>query len=166
MRIPAIFLSLFAATSSAVESHCSPQEQVVFSCTITKYSKVASLCASKPLGKNHGALAYRFGPIGKLEFSFPSTARGSLERFRHAHYFRYQTDRTEVSFSNGNYIYSVFDYYEGEEKVKNRQGVRVATRNAESRETELLCSSTLVSELQKLEGLVPCDEGNALASCN
>jgi len=58
--------------------------------------------------------------------------------------------------------YSVFSYYEEEEKPALRQGVRV-TRGRQS--TQRLCAEGAVDELSQLESAVPCDEGNALASC-
>jgi hypothetical protein len=165
MRGYLILLSLLAENASAIETHCSRQEQVVFSCAI-KSSKIISLCASKALAVGQGSLTYRFGHLGKVELEFPSTPINSVQKFRSAHYTRYQTDRTEISFAIKKYNYTIFDYYEGEQKLKNIRGVRVLSLNEASSETELLCKSQVKSELQKLSGIIPCDTENALASCN
>jgi hypothetical protein len=166
MRHYAVLLSFVTANALAAESHCTNQEQTIFSCSIAKSSKVISLCSSLKLAKGQGALAYRFGPLGKIELEFPSSPTNSLQQFRHAHYSRFQTDRTEVSFSIGKYDYSVFDYYDGEEKFKESRGVRVGNVSGKGKEIVLLCGGEVKSELPKLEGVVPCDTDNALANCN
>jgi len=165
MRPLAIFLLLTSTNVVAAQSHCFNHEQVIFSCSIQKSSKVVSLCASKTLAKGQGVLAYRFGVPGKMELQFPASPEGSLQQFRHAHYFRHQIDRTEVSFSVGGFIYSVFDYYDGEEKPTHTRGVRVSNSDEIGRATELLCGRAVKSELQKLAGIIPCDEDNPLSSC-
>ncbi len=165
MRPLTLFLVLSAANVVAAGSHCFNYEQVIFSCSIQKSSKIVSLCASRTLAKGQGALAYRFGVPGRLELQYPHSPDGSIQQFRHAHYFRHQIDRTEVSFSVGSFIYSVFDYYDGEEKPKHSRGVRVSNSGEKSRATELVCVGAVQSELQKLAGIVPCDENNPLSSC-
>jgi hypothetical protein len=166
MRYYALFLALITANVFAAESHCTNQEQTIFSCGLAKSSKVISLCSSTKLAKGQGALAYRFGPLGKVELEFPSSSTNSLQQFRHSHYSRFQTDRTEVSFSIGKYDYSVFDYYDGDEKPKESRGVRVGSTGGKGKETVLLCGGAVKSELQKLEGVIPCDTDSALATCN
>lgn len=166
MRYYLIILAFVPVNVFAGESHCTNQEQTVFSCNIAKSSKVVSLCASKQFSKEKGSLTYRFGPLGKIELEFPSSPTNSLQQFRYANYFRFQTDRTEVSFSIGKFIYSVFDYYDEEERPKNSRGVNVGNVSGEGRETQLLCSGEAKSELHKLEEAVPCDTDSALANCN
>jgi hypothetical protein len=162
----ALFLALFSTTAVAVGSHCKDQEQVVFSCSIAKSSKVVSLCASRPFSKAQGSLVYRFGRIGNVELEFPSSPTDSIGQFRFAHYFRYQTDRTDVSFTIGRFEYSVFDDYEEDENPKNSRGVSVSNTLGDGAETQLLCGSQVESDLKILEGVVPCDADSALATCN
>jgi len=166
MRQLAMMLVLFSANAGAIETHCAAHEQAIFSCTMAKSSKVVSLCASTILSKEQGTLAYRFGRIGKVELEFPASPQASLRQFRYAHYFRPDVDRTEVSFSIGKIGYTVFDYYDGEERPKESRGIRVSARGADSHQTALLCAGKIRSELFKLESLVPCDNDNALASCD
>lgn len=166
MRRYAIIALLFAAPATAGESHCSNNERVIFSCPIAKSNKVVSLCASPDLSKTKGHLAYRFGAVGNVELEHPSTPAGSAKKFRHAHYSRYQTDRFEVSFSIGQFTYSVFDYYEESEKVKERRGVHVSPgEGAAATEITLSCVGPVTARLHKLEDIVPCDAENALARC-
>lgn len=165
MRYYPVFLALMAANVFAAESHCTNQEQILFSCSVAKSAKAVSLCSSPKLAKGQGALAYRFGALGKVELEFPSSSTNSLQQFRHAQYSRYQVNRTEVSFSIGKYDYSVFDYYDGEEKPKESRGVRVSNTDGKVRENTLLCEGPVKSQLQKLEGVIPCDADSALATC-
>ncbi len=166
MRHITFLLLILAADAGAAENHCSSQEQVIFSCSILKSSKVVSICASKKLTKSEGTLVYRFGPLGKPDLEFPSEAKGSPNKFRLAHYFRYQVDRPELSFDNGEFTYTVFDYYDGTENPPYARGVRVSPLDGKGKEVELRCSGKITSSLNNLEGIVSCDEENALASCN
>ena len=59
-----------AATVLADESHCSKEEEVVFSCGIG--SKIVSLCASKDISDTQGSLTYTFGKIGNPELRYPA----------------------------------------------------------------------------------------------
>lgn len=165
MRHVLTLLLLAAAPASAADSHCTTQEQTIFSCRVAK-SKVVSLCASSPLTRDAGTLAYRFGTLGKAELQFPRSPENSLRQFRHAHYPRYRTERTDVSFSIGSYRYAVFDYYEGEESPPRTRGVRVTAGDGSGKETSLACIGAVQSRLHELEGLVPCDRDNPLASCH
>jgi len=62
-------LVLIAAPVWAGESHCSAQEQIVFSCSLGK--KMVSVCASNDFSANSGYLQYRFGLKGAPELVFP-----------------------------------------------------------------------------------------------
>jgi len=161
-----LFSLAFPLPAHASQSHCTDREQTVFSCRIAKSEKIVSLCASRNLTKNDGKLAYRFGPRGKVELEFPPSATNSLQQFRYAHYFRFQTDRTEVSFTNGKFSYSVFDYYDEQAKPKYARGVSVSNAEGNGREIQIFCGGKATSELKILDGIVPCDTDNALASCN
>lgn len=161
-----LFSLAFPLPVHANQSHCTDREQTVFSCSIAKSAKIVSLCASGNLTKNDGNLVYRFGPPGKIELEFPSPATNSLQQFRYAHYSRYQTDRTEVSFTIGQFDYSVFDYYDEQAKPKYARGVSVSNVSGNGRDIQIFCGGKVTSELKKLDGIVPCDTDNALASCN
>lgn len=158
MRLPALLILI--STNAAGGTHCAPTETAAFSCRLTN-GKVVSLCLARSPSMKPTALTYRFGRVGAPEFVFPTAPDGSLQRFFHAHYFRYQVDRTEVRFVNAGVEYSLFDYYDGEEKPQRARGVRVGPNEAR----ELLCKGDVVSNLNVLEAVLPCDAESALASC-
>ncbi len=165
MRLTIVALTALAAAHANAATHCLPQEQVIFSCAIVKSAKVLSLCASPVLGKAQGSLAYRFGRIGKVELQFPASPQASLQQFRYAHYFRAQVDRTEVSFTRTGVDYTVFEYFDGEQKPNHVSGVSVASSGDSAKARTLACRQPAQSALQKLENMIPCDADNALASC-
>lgn len=162
MRI-ALFLLAFLSSQAFAATHCTTDEQDLFSCQIAKSSKVVSLCASKNLAKNNGSLSYRFGKIGKPEFTFPETAKNSLAAFTYSHYFRAQVDRTYISFKNNAVEYQVFDTYDGETKPEYQQGITVIT--ADGKETNLFCGKKTDAHLEKLRGVIACDDENPLFDC-
>jgi hypothetical protein len=159
-------LFLFATGCVAAnESLCYKGEDVIFSCKTDRVPKVVSLCASPGLTNKVGTLSYRFGVLSNVELEYPKSPHKSAEKFQYAHGSRFQTERYEVTFSIGSYSYAIFDYYEGEEKIKYLRGVR-AVNTATQRESIFACRGDLTSKLQRLDGKVPCDAENALAQCN
>jgi hypothetical protein len=161
-----LLLVFFPAFAYADASLCAATEQVLFSCSVGKADKIASLCGSPELEKGSGYLQYRYGARRKIELVFPATRESSLEKFRYAHYLRHQIDRTQVSFSNGGFEYSVFTTYDGEGKrpVKEHR-VLVSKEGPSSKEIRLVCKSPVSVRLEKLENVLPCDTESALASC-
>ncbi|WP_146139315.1 hypothetical protein [Simplicispira suum] len=157
MRVPTLLL-LASTHAFGAGTHCLPHESVAFSCSLA-VSKVVSVCFAKASNAKPATLFYRFGRLGAPELVFPESPAGSLQRFRYAHYFRYQVDRTELNFSNAGVEYSVFDDYDGEERPKYARGVRVT---ANGKEHELLCKRDVASHLKELAALVPCDAESGL----
>jgi hypothetical protein len=149
------------APVSAAPTQCQPNERVVFSCALAN-AKVVSVCLISGNKPTNNELSYRFGKARQPEFSFPSARADSAARFRYAHYFRYQTDRTELSFENDGASYAVYDYYEGDGRPRFARGVRVTAGGAER---ALTCKGPVISRLEELSDFVPCDTQNALASC-
>ena len=139
------------ALPAHAEGLCAAGETTYFACETTRQRNI-SLC-----GKMPRELQYRFGIPGKVDLSFPGNAANSAKAFDFAHYFRYQTDRTEVRFRNGNIEYAIFDY--SEEDRKRHAGVRVT---ADGKESQLVCTGRITSRLAKLEGVLRCDPDNAL----
>lgn len=166
MRIQLGF-TLFLLTTASIaagESLCHKGEDIIFSCKTTRGPKLVSLCASPGLTNKAGTLYYRFGAPSNVEFEYPKPPHGAAARFRYAHYSRPLTSRFEVTFSVGSYSYAVFDYDEEEEQIKNFRGVRVIKADAQ-RESIFTCTGEATSNLEKLEGKVPCDTESALAQC-
>lgn len=165
MRHCVVLLTLLSTTTVASANHCTAQELTVFSCGLARSAKVVSLCASKPLSGPRGHLTFSFGLPGQVELAFPPSAVGSFQQFRHAHYGRFQTSRTEVSFTVGGYNYTLFDYHDALETPQRVRGLSVGTANSNGPDTQRLCGRNATSRLNLLEGLLPCDADNALASC-
>jgi hypothetical protein len=160
-----IFLPLAAllpVQASAADSLCLTGEQTLFSCRIAKSSNQVALCAAAQLDET-GWLLYRFGVPGKIALEFPEKREGSLQRFGLKHYMRYQTDYTDIAFNIGKTQYSVYDYYQGEEKPAYARGVRVTSETG--KETDLPCRGKVKSDLLKLEGLLPCTDPEDGAGC-
>jgi len=130
---------------------CATKETNYFSCPTSKHRWI-SLCAGP-----QDNLQYRFGKAGKLELQFPKAATGDNNQFKYAHYFRAQTDRFEVSFTNQTVSYSIFDYQEDNQR---HAGVRVT--DAKGQETELSCVGRVSSRLGELKTKLQCDHDNAL----
>ena len=111
-------------------SLCERDEKIVFSCAVGKQAKIVSLCSSKELTKDRGYLRYRFGLPGKIELEYPKDGERPQQAFKYSHYFRYQVDTTEISFSLNGYEYAIVDDYNGEEKpAQHSQGVTITPPN-------------------------------------
>lgn len=83
-------LALFSANGNA-RSHCAEGEVVQFSCKIAGSDKVASLCGGYAISNYPKTewLQYRFGKIGKVEFSYPPEKTGSLKKFEGTWFNKY-----------------------------------------------------------------------------
>jgi hypothetical protein len=124
---------------------------------------MASLCGSPRLSADEGYLQYRFGQANKVELTFPRQRTASLKQFRYAHYFRYQVDRTEISFEREGYTYTLFDSYEGDRKPQQRRrGVLIEAPGKSKKPVTLPCGGAAQSTLQTLESVVPCDKESPL----
>jgi hypothetical protein len=159
---------IFCAATSAVQtpSLCDASEAIIFSCRIKGSNKILSLCSSKQLSKDAGYLQYRFGRPDAVELTFPEEKRNSQTQFLYNHYFRFQVDRTEVSFKNGGYRYSIYDYYDAETKPeKMNRGVSIEYEGSEEKSVgsrDFECTGPVISGLRKLKDVIPCDKENAL----
>lgn len=130
---------------------CAEGEQIIFSCALEGSGKFASLCGSKKLTRDEGYLQYRFGRLRNVELEFPKDRKNSRQKFAYEHYFRSQFDETEISFENGGYLYTLFDYYNGEQRtVKKQMGIRVKANGQDSKETTLRCQSHHVAHYTNL----------------
>ena len=136
-------------------SLCAASEQIIFSCSLKRPTKIVSLCASQDLSKTRGYLQYRFGIPGKIELEFPKDRQATQQAFRYKHYFRAQVDMTSISFSVANYEYSVFDDYNGEEKpAVSQQGVTV-TPTAGGKDVTLVCRGRAKANFGQLQEILP-----------
>ena len=130
---------------------CTAGEMTFFACQ-TRQDKWISVCGSLPR-----TLQYRFGTSARPELSFPQDASAGPQTLLYAHYFRAQTDRTEVTFNTGSVDYAVFDYTEDGKRLA---GVRVTP--ASGKETQVVCRGPVTSRLTDLKSTLKCDPDNAL----
>jgi hypothetical protein len=135
-------------------SLCSMSEKVIFSCAVKTGGKTVSLCASKDVTADRGYIQYRFGRPAKIELEYPASKEGSQKQFRYSHYFRAQVDLTEVSFSSGDFNYTVFDSYNGEEKPAiSEEGVTV-TPTAGGKDITLNCRGRAKTDFGNLGDII------------
>ncbi len=136
-------------------SLCAKDERIIFSCPVKRPAKIVSICASKDLSSDQGYLQYRFGLPGKVELEFPKDRNATQKQFQYSHYFRYQVDTTSISFTIDDYEYSVFDDYNGEEKLKiSSQGVNV-TAPGKPKETTFVCRTKPKTDYTDLQAVLP-----------
>jgi hypothetical protein len=151
-------LSLIPALSIAAPTHCTSTEEVVFSCPLQRTAKVVSVCASPRLqaSPSKGYLVYRFGKLGAVELEFPKDKVGSPAKFVHSHYFRAQTDRTQLRFTSGDFTYELFDEYEQGAKPPSAVGIRVIQERT-GQVTQLACGRGVTVHWSLIDGAVPVD---------
>jgi hypothetical protein len=131
---------------------CQPDEQVIFSCDLSGSGKYVSLCGSKKLTREEGYLQYRFGRPGAVELEFPKDKDSTKKQFTYDHYFRALVDRTNISFENGGYTYTVFDDYEGDVKPETREaGVKI---ERSGKETSMRCKGRAMANYQGLDEIL------------
>ena len=156
MRIvlTSLMLAAFSACAQAngvsVPGLCGAGETSYFTCQTTK-NRWIGLCGTDR------SLQYRFGTAARTELRYPEDPASGSASFLFAHYFRAQTDRTEVTFRNQGVEYAVFDYTEDR---KRRAGVRVSA--PDRKEVEIVCTGKVTSRLAELKGVLKCDADNAL----
>lgn len=103
-----LLLTIYTKTFAAEPSHCSADEQIIYSCSVGK--KTASVCASKDAAKDKGYVQYKFGPIGKPEITFPDKKEPGNKNFSFVmELFAYQAG-PRIIFTNGKFTYSLLSY--------------------------------------------------------
>lgn len=156
-------LTTLSTISIAAEAErptlCTASEKIHFNCE-TSSGKIISLCGTSDRA-HPSALQYRFGRQKKTEFSYPEPAAEAKTVFSYVHYSRYQVDRTLINFRNGDFKYSIFDIYEGDQTPATvSQGVEVI-KNGKVMATKR-CVSAAESHLAELEDALPCDADDPL----
>ena len=104
-----IFALLGISSAFAADiTHCSSDENIVFSCSVGK--KTASVCASKDAVKDKGYVQYRFGVIGKPEMTFPVKKEPANKNFSLDTDLCVGTPNASgIKFIKGEYIYGIAD---------------------------------------------------------
>jgi hypothetical protein len=118
------------AQAASIPSHCSAQEQVIFSCKTSK-TKVVSLCASSPLTASSGYMQYRFGPPGsKPELVYPQNQVHPKGHFKSGTLTYSGGGGAYLEFNQGEYKYVLFSGvgkgWEKEGVVVSKSGKQVA----------------------------------------
>lgn len=91
----------------ATDSHCSEQEQTIFSCSLGK--KIISVCASKNISPTSGYFQYRFGLKNSPELKFPVLTDTSSRSFIQARTLMFSGGGgAYLRFINGRYNYIVY----------------------------------------------------------
>lgn len=139
------------ATQPVPGSLCEAQQTTYLSCQTDRHRTV-SLCGALP-----SALQYRYGRTGHVELAFPDNATQGVRQFAYAHYSRFQTERTEISFSHGDADYSLFDYTENGRRTA---GVQVSTEDGKA--AEIRCVGKIQGALSPLGKSLRCDADSAL----
>ena len=163
LQPPAALVDAQASPKNQSSSLCRDEEKIIFYCAVAPGARIVSLCASNALDHRRGYLQYRYGKPGAIELQFPEARANTQLAFRYAHYFRAQVDRTEISFDNRDYRYTLFDYFEGDVKPAIiTAGVRVSKHGTKGQEVELLCHGKPTGKLGGLETVSPRDHDNTL----
>jgi hypothetical protein len=100
-----LILLSYATASFAVDTLCTPDEKIIFTCS--SGVKVASVCASKDLSPTNGYLQCRYGKGSKIEFIAPKVKKGLPPNLRLTAKKDDALDYNEVSFIQGKYRYSI-----------------------------------------------------------
>lgn len=146
------------AVTLQLNTLCSTNERVIFSCPVKRAAKIVSVCGSKDLTKDQGYLQYRFGLPGKIELEYPKDRTGTQQRFHYTHYFHAQFDMSDIGFTIDGYEYSVFNDYNGEEKPAiNSQGVSV-TAPGKPKEVSFICAAKPKADYRDLQAVLPSDQ--------
>ncbi len=136
-----------------VPSHCAPNEQIIFTCSMQRGGKHLSVCASPQLSW----LQYRFGALGKVELAYPAQKAGSVNAFQYWRYTRPRVTYLGLSFQRRGARYEVYDEFSTEEGSRfMAQGVRVFMPSG--KEADLPCGQLFISRLMDLEHVVPNKE--------
>jgi hypothetical protein len=168
-----IFFALLALNSSAKDlsergyestSLCAVNDKVYFSCTIKK-AKIFSLC-----GKMEKAvlrrLYYRFGKRGSIELEYPEVDvkdRDTLSLFYYNHYTRFLANYYTITFHNHGYTYVLQDLRSYEKNERQTFSNIVVYDNSEQLNgITNSCTSNVISDLQPLTNIIPCDKESAL----
>lgn len=133
--------------SKTIGSLCHPGEKIIFSCSLRPNGKIVSLCGSKVLSQSSGYIQYRFGVPSNVELEFPSDRDQARTSFHYHHYFRALFDETEISFSNNGFTYTIFDYFQAEQKPQSSShGLRVSTTEADKTKSEFKCAAPVKTD--------------------
>ena len=109
ITITVLTLSSANVWAKPANTHCSANEQTLFSCQL-KNNKTVSLCASNDFSATGGYLQYRFGKIGKVELTLPKAQSGMPEALRLTQSKDTFAEYNDLTFNNGPFIYELTSF--------------------------------------------------------
>lgn len=141
--------------NAAPATLCGVGEQVLFSCHIKGKDKTASVCASPEWRKREGYIVYRYGRLGRIEFSYPDEKIGSFDRFYFSSYLRPLVTQQSLRFESGGYEYII----ETNSNEEEAPGVDEATLSIVGpKSAELICERLDRQGIDVgVADVVPCD---------
>lgn len=147
--------SLVAQTALQPNTLCAKDERVIFGCLLRRPAKIVSVCASKDLTRETGYIQYRFGLPRKVELEFPKTRQSTQTQFKYTHYFRARFELNDINFTVDGVNYSVFDDYNGEEKVEvSLQGVSINKPSTGEKEVRYNCRTKPKTDYTDLQAVL------------
>ena len=138
---------------------CTGADWVVFNAVSKKNGKIVSVCVMEGDHTTPSHLTYRYGKPGKVELSYPATAKGSAKKFTARRYTRAQATYFKFEFTTKGYNYEILDGAEGNDTDTGLRVIRVSDGKVVAEHD--LAPDTKTLSLMALEDLVktaPFDE--------
>jgi hypothetical protein len=138
-------LALAVAVMAGKQHHCMPRERVVFSCVLGE--RVVSLCASANLGRDTGAVYYRYGRPGlKPELEYPDGPVHPRKAYT-AHYDSWaKGSYAAITFRIGEHAYHVYSRHAAFEEHGRSNGAGVDVYRNGARVSDLWCDDALIED--------------------
>lgn len=128
---------------------CRANEVDYFSCVTAPANKIVSVCGNITKGgiDDDSWLQYRFGRTDAIELAYPTTKRGSIEKFEGNHFNKYRV--IDLRFVSGKTLYGVElnDAYDGEDaQARHKPSGGVSVQISKSKSVSIECRTVSVSK--------------------
>lgn len=134
-------LVLFATKSFALDTLCTLQEKVVFSCSTN--DKLVSICASNDLSTERGYLQYRLGKVGSTELRIPDEVNNHPSKITNGKSIIYPWgEATYLRFIKDSYGYVI---YTGIGRGWNKDGITIEKNGKPI--SNMVCKGSVLSKL-------------------
>lgn len=157
-----MLLAVVASKAIASEplTHCAPDEEVYYACTIERSNQTVSLCGQSDELDSPLWVQYRFGAVGRPELVFPSQAADSLGQFGGVQQSARATGLTiqEIWFKAGAYDYLIEHVSGGDcDGPCKETNDLVVFKGGQAVETHA-CGPRAINHLWKLYGHISDDQ--------
>ena len=133
-----------------VVSHCTDEQQVLFSCEIVERpGSIVSLCTSRKITADVGFMDFRFGPVGKPDVSYPAAPTHPSKAFKYAS----NTPSPDISSSSWSFELDGATYVLSEAAMMGEMTHELTVRQADSSSVSWLCKQPATANLGALQGL-------------